>query len=64
MYFQAETPGPVNLTVAMNKKDSSTRVIDISQSAATNAMIEMGVRTGLSLLFSMLRLNWSQNSGK
>lgn len=48
--------------MAMEQKDSSTRVVDISQ-ASTNALIEMGVRTGLSLIFSILRLNWSQNSG-
>lgn len=34
----------------------------VTGSSATDALIEMGVRTGLSLIFSLLRQNWSSSS--
>ncbi|CAG7693965.1 unnamed protein product, partial [Allacma fusca] len=57
----SEPLNQVSMAMAMEQKEVSPRVVDASQ-IATNALLEMGVKTGLSLLFNILRLNWSQNA--
>lgn len=50
--------------IASNSAKACVTSSDRPLRTGTDTLVELGVRTGLSLLFNILRLNWSQESAQ
>ncbi|CAL8069477.1 unnamed protein product [Orchesella dallaii] len=56
-------PKPATLTSSTESITSTSKSTDRSRTG-TNTLMELGVRTGLSLLFNILKLNWTSDSAQ